>query len=333
MARNFSDLDLANANAVVLEELQKVTGPTKTSSTNVYIICPFHNDTDPSCSVYVVHGGRFPVGTFNCLGCGESGSWNKLAEQLGLRRLSRDDLTDTRTPVLSDRAKQMQRARVGLVDRPGTEMPPGVPYPWDEWRDISGNTVRAAGGRLCKETVSGYRVTNLYLPVIAAGRVPELAFVIRARLEKHDDYPSYVNSENAQTQTKGLFPYPLARKMLATGRYGMLALVEGPRDALRLIDNGIPALAILGTSQWSEDKRLDVAALCHEHRAGLLLLMDGDDAGIKARREIVASYRGDASSPRVRTIKLEDYGEDLDPGNIPERMLRKIAKSVKSRSN
>ena len=41
---------------------------------HILIICPFHDDHTPSCSV-----NKY-IGYFKCFACGESGSWEKLAK-------------------------------------------------------------------------------------------------------------------------------------------------------------------------------------------------------------------------------------------------------------
>ena len=56
----------------------------------VLIHCPFHNDTNPSLIVPLIHK-KYNPGQFKCFSCGAKGDWNKLAERL---RLKEWDLKD-----------------------------------------------------------------------------------------------------------------------------------------------------------------------------------------------------------------------------------------------
>ena len=63
--------------------MQKAQRP-QVKDKSVFICCPFHGESTPSCAV-TVFSDKYLPGTFHCFGCGKSGGWNTLAEKLGLK--------------------------------------------------------------------------------------------------------------------------------------------------------------------------------------------------------------------------------------------------------
>jgi hypothetical protein len=73
--------------------LMQKAGRPQVKDKSVFICCPFHGEKTPSCAV-TVFSDRYLPGSFHCFGCGEKGSWNKLAEKLGLKfRIDTSDLS------------------------------------------------------------------------------------------------------------------------------------------------------------------------------------------------------------------------------------------------
>ena len=109
-------------------------------------------------------------------------------------------------------------------------------------------------------------------------------------------------------------------------------LVEGARDALRLLSKGIPALAILGTNNWSA-KKLELLMLLEIDY--IVLMMDADQPGIDARKSI---QKAAEKKIETRSVKLEKIQQSVigefkkedawDPGNIPEEVLDKIIRKL-----
>ena len=99
-----------------------------------------------------------------------------------------------------------------------------------------------------------------------------------------------------------------------------VVLVEGPVDALRLWSLGIPALAILGVSNWSNVKRDSLIALGVTH---FLVLMDGDKAGQEAQVAILNTLRGS----RAIGVTLPP---DKDPGNMSEKQALWVKNRLES---
>jgi hypothetical protein len=121
-----------------------------------------------------------------------------------------------------------------------------------------------------------------------------------------------------------------------------VVLVEGPRDALRLLSYGIPCMAILGTHSWSDKKSglLEAAGVDR-----IITCFDGDEAGKIATNLIVYGKTvNKAVRPNftplenlftVKAVKLwnlpipKDFAEGkFDPGNLPDSYLQKLKKLV-----
>ena len=313
---------------LIMRQLSRVAGPKRRGGTDVFIVCPFHQDSQPSCVVCVTPGTGVPLGYFNCFGCPEKGPWNKLADALGLERMDEDGAGESET-YLDRESLEKRRSRVGLSEV-SVAMPEGVPYPYRKWRGIPGKVVRAAGGVMAADR---WGDVYLYLPVEqdVDGRSRELVGVIRARLRKRKGAPSYKLESGSQVKEGGLFPLAAVQRMLKRTDSNVLALVEGQRDALRLIANGIPALSIISTTAWSPEKAQSAAWLCLRHGVRPLVMMDGDGPGEKCQRQALRDLREwsfDGKGPSK--VDLRKFGEDLDPGNIPQALLDKIKRKALS---
>jgi DNA primase len=97
-----------------------------------------------------------------------------------------------------------------------------------------------------------------------------------------------------------------------------IVLVEGPFDALRLCYEGISALSILGTSNWS---KLKLATLEGMACKKIIICMDGDKAGRDAERQIFEDTAGVIKRKRFR-LPLQTPG--IDPGNMSEELLEAL---------
>ena len=120
--------------------------------------------------------------------------------------------------------------------------------------------------------------------------------------------------------------------MLAKMKYRYVVLVEGPRDALRLIMAGIPALAVLGSQNINGKKlrlveRLDIELLCW--------LPDNDAAGKAMAEKLEWMCNNMQISFEYRGFKLpRKKGKDgkivkLDPDVMPKKMLRALKDEIK----
>jgi len=99
----------------------------------------------------------------------------------------------------------------------------------------------------------------------------------------------------------------------------VVALVEGPYDALRFRYYGIPTLALLGTANWNDDKAKRLARLGVET---VYSVMDGDPPGRKCARAIKHIGKDYFS---IQQIKLPN---ETDPGDIPVKLINRLRKLI-----
>jgi DNA primase len=99
------------------------------------------------------------------------------------------------------------------------------------------------------------------------------------------DYKKYLTTSGNWVKSRGLFPFDVSKKLMRSDRWGkkFVVLVEGPRDVARLVLAGVPALAILGSKQWSEDKTNLLMTLIDEDFE-VVTIFDSDAGGKEATR-------------------------------------------------
>lgn len=319
----------------IRQQLQQYPGQIKRGESDSFVLCPFHAEKTPSARIFHSATSRSP-GFLKCYGCGKTGRWDEIAPMLGLQPFTKQAPKDEYaiSTTFSDKLLVDEELFVKeqMREKP---LPEGK-----RWRGIKTSLLTALGGSLAQfySEKYGWGSKRIYLPVIING---ELSGYIKARLKKHPDYPSYVNAAGTWSKTHGLFPYDYAMKVMRDLNSSTMILVEGPRDALVLLSHGIPAVCILGTQSWSDNKSKLLALGGVET---VLLMMDGDDAGISAARKIKPQLR--TFFDVVKVIKLwalpgspylkfedeenpskaaKDAGVSLwDPASVPKQVLMKI---------
>lgn len=118
----------------------------------------------------------------------------------------------------------------------------------------------------------------------------------------------------------------------------MLFVCEGPRDALRLLYYGIPAVAVLGAKVWSKTKRDLVIASGAEL---FVLWLDNDKAGISATNRLRKSIgeMGDVqfvNAKKLLTTAVDDYGyedDKIDVASCPIGLFKKTVRRYGARLN
>ena len=218
------------------------------------ILCPFHADGNPSCSVKT----RAPYqGFFKCWSCGEKGPFSKLADKLGIEAGSEA------TPPISVEAYE-----AFFSGGPNAEDSDVVFITHDQLRPLSAKNVATMGLKdgwrgvpidFLRETIGASIIDrySLYFPVMVNEKE---AGYIRAFKEKRKGRPSYLNKPGPWAKTHGLFLFDQAMEIARETK--TLILVEGPRDPIGIMLEGMPAVAMLGTNSWSEAKRRLIAGRC-----------------------------------------------------------------------
>ena len=251
---------------IITEGLVSIGGWQKRTADHIMIKCPFHSDGTPSLGIYVASGMELPIGSWHCFGCGAKGGWNKIAAKLGLRTIK--EWNDYNNTILSNSIEDditlesmARQMRVQYAE-----------WPQDmEWRGFEGSFVRKIGGLIAAELtgkIHTNRVSALF-PVYV-NRV--LKGGIKAALKKQPGVLPYVATKGNWVKNYGVLGYNITKRM----NKGYTVLVEGPRDATRLIYHGIPAIAIMGSNNFGAQKALTISSLPINT---VFCLPDNDEAG------------------------------------------------------
>jgi len=266
---------------------------------------------------------EIPLGVYNCFACNAKGHWNSFAAKTGLATIKE----------WQNRPGHVANLEVGLDDQllgvPGTLTsvmktlgnPGWLPWPADRvWRGFGGEFVRQVGGLMINDRVTSSIM--LFLPVEVNSAV---VGGIKASVVKRDGQLSYITSRGAWVRDYGLFPYDYTRNLLVTTGYKYIILVEGPRDALRLLHVGIPALAILGSKNFGPRKAM-LAANIVPNLSKIVSFPDNDAAGDSMDQRVVAC----CANLGVPTVSV-GYGKlatGLDPASVPLEFLHKLHRKL-----
>lgn len=306
----------------VKSQLGHYTGPKKNLSDSTFVLCPSHSEKTPSFRIFHTANSNSP-GWGKCYGCGFSAPWDQFAKDLGLEQYKWSKPSPKYALPLVRNDQEDSKVDLKFKPLPKNKI----------WRQINTNLLRSIGCKL----IDQYGEKLIYMPVIIKG---EERGYIRARLRKAKDKPSYLNSKGKWSERYGLFPYDYAVK----SKPKTLVLVEGPRDALRLLSKGIPTMAILGTQSWSptKTKMLELSGIQR-----VILCMDGDPAGIHAIEQIEPKLKSmfktqvfdlaGKDSPYWPIRNKVDPGkyakangiELWDPGNCPLNKIKELKKLIK----
>jgi Toprim domain/CHC2 zinc finger len=315
----------------VVEQLNHYSGiKKKINEHSIFIPCPFHNEKTPSGRIFFDPTSRSP-GYFVCYGCGHKARWDELAPKIGLKPFAHQKPSVQYAHRVLTHTEEERKKKDDLKFSP---------LPKNKlWRSIPTNVLISLGAKLCQQSWSDEKF--VFLPVLIR---KELKGYIKARLRKKAGETSYINASGGWSAKYGLFPYDYSVELMQYCGSSVLVLVEGPRDALRLINKGLPAIAVLGTQSWSpvKSRMLELSGASH-----IILMMDGDCAGKKAEELILPTLKGmvEVSTFSLRgedspyhqfadedepTKAAKAAGVELwDPGNCPEWKLNQLLKMMR----
>ncbi len=298
-----------------LHELNKLHIKKKLSSTRAYILCPFHNEKTPSGGVSL--DPKFPgsLGRFKCWGCGKTASWNELAKILGMKKLNGKQAVPDNTGYIDVKAMRgtvlPKDEKEDLKDFDFFDLQ-------EDWRGFEPEFLqKVCGAKLVYHDWTQHFF--VWLPVRVRGK--EVGY-IRGHMRRPEEGPTYLNKPGDWVLKKGLFPFDYAIELMKRKGLKTIVLVEGPRDALRMLRAGIPSVCIMGTNNWTDKKRhlLEMAGV-----ERILLMMDGDKAGKKATFKIHPTIK---MAFEVKVFRLwktaAELGLDkLDPNNAPKEVVKR----------
>lgn len=309
---------------IIIEQLNTLPGWKKSAGDGWFMVCcPFHDEGTPSCGVRVAEPS---LGVFNCFGCGKKGGWNTLAEKAQLEKIkdwNTGESVDAEAVIpkgLDDKLLGSQ----GLTMRSLIEhfrVPEAMLWPEKiDWRGFPGSFMRTLGAHIFHDTRAD--TVGALFPVKVGGRVRggvKAAFVKDANNKRA---LSYVTSGGHWVSDYGLFPFVYARQLIRRNKYNFLVVVEGPRDAMRLCLNGVPAVAVLGANNISEKKVLFMRSLGIDV---IYAIPDPDEAGIRMWRLLKRlCEKSGVESKRLKLPPKLPNGSKLDPGNAPRKVLREV---------
>ena len=304
-------------------------------SRTCWLKCPWHGDgKDNTASLKVNLTGQY-VGSWVCFGCfihrdgvpkPRGGKWSELASKLGMKGGSPASDDEIQVPRIRD---ALRETLLGETDsnsesnkkRVLVKKSPKFPIK-ERWRGINGWLLHAIGARV----VFDEHGSHVYLP-IKMGR--EWCSGIYCTWDKQQ--LAYINETDPRIK-RALFPYNyvvrLLRQMPKRARY--LVLCEGPRDALNLLQYGIPALAVLGgITVWTSAKAEAVAEL---NPRLVVLAFDPDEVG-KALTTVakldLAGYGFLLRRFRMHyRVDADGRKRKEDPGNLGETRMLEIKRHV-----
>lgn len=324
----------------VRQQMAMYSGAKKEVGSRMMVICPYHAENTPSGSVNI--GPTYAPGYFRCFACGAKAKWDDVAPKLGLEPYKKGPPKEEHSIDLlmskgleALETSRYEKGKFKFMDLPRNK----------KWRTIPTNLLIELGGRLCRKwseyTDDWSAEKFIYLPVNING---ETEGYFLARLKKVEDKPSYLLAKAINNSgwsiSHGLWPFDHAIELMVSNRSRTVVLVEGQRDALRLLLNGIPALCIFGTQSWSDSKAklLEIAGV-----ETVITLFDGDCAGIQATQRIAPQLKtlftvkvlklwAMKGSPYLKFADQDEpskaakkAGVSLwDPGNMPQRIIDKI---------
>jgi 5S rRNA maturation endonuclease (ribonuclease M5) len=291
--------------AFIVEQIAKTGRPYITKPDHVLVQCPIHaggQERTPSRKINISNPRFKPYESF-CYACHDEQkrlSWNELAAVMHMAPIrvadgeevgGEDDLW-IKMPTPEEFYGSSEVTGIGHMPWTGPWKRDGV--------TISEKFLRKMGATL----VDSRDEPRLYLPVM----VDEVEIGnVQCVIDKTDESSKikYLLSNNPKFSNYTLYPvdeaFPLAERL------GYIVLVEGARDALNLLQHGVPAVCIWGTNGWTRAKRDIIIEL----GVRVILAMDGDEPGQHANSAIAADLK------RVNVPhKVITFAEDMDPGKM-----------------
>jgi len=304
------------------------------TSKDYVICCIFHNEKTPSLSI------KKDATMYNCYGCGASGSYKKLRALLlpelysldtGLSRVMQESVKLSGALTLFDNAQEdAEKAlgRVGKLNKINTfENNIDIMVPWTEdWRGLPGSFLESYGAKRWISKELDYleeqwlEVPRIYFPF--KHRKNNLTVGYAARLlddETFANQPKYRNSSLIATKE-------ILYLISAIQPFSPIVIVEGAVDALKLMYNGIPAIAALGTNQWSDVKTRLVIS---KRPSAVICMGDGDKAGRGFNNQMYEIFKY-VMEDKFYVIELPD---GLDPGGFNMEWLHFVYNKVNEASN
>lgn len=314
-------------------------GPLQKTSKGYLILCPFHQDSNPSCNLY-------DTGVFLCWSCEKKtgpvegftkmGVPARLVDKYFGSDRDKDSLLEP-PPKLEDIYQQEEKEGGGNgITEISVMSEKEWPKDW-VFRDLS---EKALVEGPIKEFFDPKLVSLMIrskgknpwaesLPRLSLGFPGNKDLRVYLRLSSHQERKVINDPKIGVTQLSKFIPFGLKSRRLGEG-CKVLVMVEGPYDLLRMLDHytrwcggkydgRVEFMALLGTTQW-EAKLREMFSLYLASQFStrhLFLAFDNDDAGEKITA-MVGKDLLDQRSMLLSKYRLGyiDYFPTHDPGEI-----------------
>ncbi len=320
---------------IITDGLQRYGGAQKATSDSRFICCPLPEhggDNTPSLGIYMEIEGKIPLGYWHCFGCAQKGRWNDLAKIIDADPIKEwQKSSDVAANLITHAVEESLLGESGTTFKYVLEqMRCKEARRWPvamAWRGFSGQLVHDVGGHIINDARKDS--VGVLFPVKIGGKVRG---GIKAVYEREGKEIAYINMGGNWTLKYGLFPYMYAAKMIKRQSLRFLFLVEGPRDAMRLVSLGIPAMAILGATSMSDVKTLLILNLDITH----VYVVTDNDAGGDVMWKSVRKFIKKHDSVKLKRMQLpKNYDKKdklikMDPGNMPQNIVDDVLSVLKT---
>ncbi len=239
----------------------------------------------------------------HCWSCGISGNYNTVADKLGLKKLpSSTALAFSAVErVIND--AEMER---GLPSMPKDLKPIDRTY-----RGLDIDFLKKFDSKLWFDLDSS--AWRILWPVSYNG---QLQGWTAGRLDG-ETMPKYRHGPQGVIQTRRVL-WPIDNPTIRD----VVVLTEGPFDTLRLLREGIPAMAILGAGNWHSAK-ISMMKQRKYPIKGVVIAFDGDDEGWEGAKIVYKSIRH-----QFECVKMFQVPETKDPGNMSMKFVEELRAMV-----
>lgn len=323
----------------IMKYIEKI--PNTPRGDSVLITCPYHSPVYPHFSYhrlsinltpkYDNEGNYIAVGVFHCWSCGMVGFFNQLIDD---PKLSKERRLEAKPIPGSGSSKDTELFKVALKKESINDVFKPLPAfslgKWkNDWRGISKSLLRKYGAKSYFDyspDVKSRSGVNLDL-----GGIYRLLFYA---YDSENEKCGWIALASMEDREKGAMkqknmPGEWASKtVLFHEKFPddtPLVLVEGPFDALRLIKEGIPAIAMLGAGNFSDEKRNLIASKASH----IIILFDGDETGRKDAKIVKDEIQDYVPTLNLKLPILKDKDKQLDPGNMSQKYVDILRKKIK----
>ena len=268
----------------------------KKSGTNYTGCCPFHDEKTPSFSVNPAKG------LYKCFGCGEGGN-NPVQFIMDLEKLTFPEAAQkvaqlSGITVEFEKADPEKMARIAAINVERQKEYTKNQKTVDKYLDQEAKQIIAwfdqvKLGKRVYNTVTLQDFQIFFVGEESKKKLYENRIIFPIRNHRGEvagfagrktdlcrpKSPKYINSKESQAYQKSKLLYGLYENKRLISQADKVYLVEGYTDVMTMYQYGFPAVATCGTALCA-----DQVVLLKRFTKNVVILRDGDQAGLKAAR-------------------------------------------------